>query len=176
MILCRSVKARARRMALMVASVPEFTRRTFSMDGTASAIISARMTSFSVEAPKLVPSRIWLSKGRLHRRGTVPQNQRPPGSQIIDIGRAVHIHDAAALPRFDKAGIAADTSESPHRAVDSSGYPFLRARKQDFRSFDSLDQLQSQAKSRPEFAFLQRSKRSTRLRIYCKSLAASLAK
>jgi hypothetical protein len=45
-------------MALMVASVPEFTSRTFSMEGKALAIISARITSFSVDAPKLVPSEI----------------------------------------------------------------------------------------------------------------------
>jgi hypothetical protein len=45
------VNARASRIALIAASVPEFTSRTFSIDGKARRIISARTTSFSVEAP-----------------------------------------------------------------------------------------------------------------------------
>jgi hypothetical protein len=43
-------------MALIEASVPEETSRTFSTDGTASAISAASSTSRSVGAPKLVPS------------------------------------------------------------------------------------------------------------------------
>ena len=49
------MKPRASRMALMVASVPELTSRTISMEGTASMIASARSISRSVGAPKLVP-------------------------------------------------------------------------------------------------------------------------
>ena len=40
----------------MAASVPDETRRTFSTDGTASTSSSARATSRSVGAPKVVPS------------------------------------------------------------------------------------------------------------------------
>ena len=39
----------------MVASVPEFTSRTISMEGTASQMASAISTSCAVGAPKLVP-------------------------------------------------------------------------------------------------------------------------
>ena len=39
----------------MQASVPELTMRTFSTDGTTSAIRAAISTSMSVGAPKLVP-------------------------------------------------------------------------------------------------------------------------
>ncbi len=39
----------------MVASVPEFTSRTISMEGTASVMASASSISCSVGAPKLVP-------------------------------------------------------------------------------------------------------------------------
>ena len=53
----RLVKARASRMADMVASVPELTKRTFSTDGNASVTSSARSASVGVEAPKLVPLR-----------------------------------------------------------------------------------------------------------------------
>jgi len=43
------------RIALMVASVPELTMRTISMEGTASITISASVISSSVGAPKLQP-------------------------------------------------------------------------------------------------------------------------
>jgi hypothetical protein len=42
-------------MALIVASVPELTIRTFSIEGTAATTISASSDSISVGAPKLVP-------------------------------------------------------------------------------------------------------------------------
>ncbi len=51
MILLRFVKPRARRIALMVASVPELTMRTSSMDGTSSMILRATTVSISVGAP-----------------------------------------------------------------------------------------------------------------------------
>jgi hypothetical protein len=49
------VAARARRIALIVASVPEETKRTISMDGTASITRSASSASASVGAPNEVP-------------------------------------------------------------------------------------------------------------------------
>ena len=42
---------RARRMALIAASVPDETRRTISIEGTARVIRSAISTSFAVGAP-----------------------------------------------------------------------------------------------------------------------------
>ncbi len=55
MTLSRFVAARASRSALMVASVPELTRRIISIDGTACVIISASSTSPTVGAPKEKP-------------------------------------------------------------------------------------------------------------------------
>src|SRR5439155_1127695 len=49
--------SRGRRMADMVASVPELTRRSISMAGMAWVIISASSASAGVLAPKLVPAR-----------------------------------------------------------------------------------------------------------------------
>jgi hypothetical protein len=49
--LSRPVKPRASRTALIAASVPELTIRTFSMLGTASMISSASRLSASVGAP-----------------------------------------------------------------------------------------------------------------------------
>ena len=49
------MNARAIRMALMHASVPEFTSRTSSTDGSAAQTSRASSTSPGVGAPKLVP-------------------------------------------------------------------------------------------------------------------------
>jgi hypothetical protein len=51
----RPVAARARRIAHMVASVPEFTKRRRWTLGSALQISSAISTSACVGAPKLVP-------------------------------------------------------------------------------------------------------------------------
>ena len=52
----RPVAPRARRIALIVASVPEETQRTASIEGTASVSTSARRTSPSVGAPNEDPA------------------------------------------------------------------------------------------------------------------------
>ena len=49
------VYARARRMAINVASVPELWNRSFSTDGISALIALAHRTSSSVEAPRWVP-------------------------------------------------------------------------------------------------------------------------
>jgi hypothetical protein len=51
----RPVKPRARRMALIDASVPELTIRTMAIDGTSWVISSASRVSSSVGAPKVAP-------------------------------------------------------------------------------------------------------------------------
>jgi hypothetical protein len=56
MIFSRPVKARARRRALIVASVPELTIRIKSIDGTNFFTSNASSISLSLFAPKLVPS------------------------------------------------------------------------------------------------------------------------
>src|SRR5947208_16745910 len=55
MIFVRLVQALARRTALMVASVPELTNRTVSIEGTKRQTSSANSTSASVGAPQDVP-------------------------------------------------------------------------------------------------------------------------
>jgi len=55
--LVAAVAARASRSALIVASVPEETRRTISTAGTRSTMRSASVVSAMVGAPKLVPLR-----------------------------------------------------------------------------------------------------------------------
>ena len=52
----RPVNARASRRALIVASVPEFTIRTISMDGTIRRDMLRHLHLEPVGAPKLVPA------------------------------------------------------------------------------------------------------------------------
>ena len=72
---------RASRRALIVASVPELTSRTLSIEGTARMISSASSLSASVGAPKLVPrSAACLIGGRRRpdvraRGSTVPRSR-----------------------------------------------------------------------------------------------------
>ena len=54
-ILCLPVKVRAARIALSVASVPEFTKRTLSSDGTLSHRMRARRIALSFGPTKPVP-------------------------------------------------------------------------------------------------------------------------
>ena len=65
----------------MVASVPELTSRTISIDGTASQIASASSISCSVGAPKLVPISSACSQRREDLRMAVAQQQRTPGAR-----------------------------------------------------------------------------------------------
>ena len=52
----RPLAARASRIALIDASVPDDVMRTISADGTRAATSAASSTSASVGAPKLVPA------------------------------------------------------------------------------------------------------------------------
>jgi hypothetical protein len=61
-IFVRPVYARARRMACIVASVPETVIRTLSTQPVSSLTSSARRTSSSVVNEKVVPRRMrWLT-------------------------------------------------------------------------------------------------------------------
>ena len=56
----RPVKPRAARSADIVASVPDDTRRTFSIDGTTKRTSSPNSTSRAVGAPNVVPdAAVW---------------------------------------------------------------------------------------------------------------------
>ena len=67
-IMSRPVAALASRIADIEASVPEFTKRIISMDGTASTMSLAAVTSISVGAPNDAPRAVascaaWTTSG-----------------------------------------------------------------------------------------------------------------
>ena len=98
-IRARPVAARASRTALIVASVPELTKRTISTDGTIRVTRSASRTSSSVGAPKDVPRRAARDERPPHERRRVPEEVRPVGHDVVDVGPPVGVADARAAPR-----------------------------------------------------------------------------
>jgi hypothetical protein len=123
------VKPRASRIALIVASVPELTRRTISSDGSSSHSSSAISTSLSVGAPKDSPlQRRLLDRGD-HLGMRVPKDQRPPRADVIDVALAIGIDDARTGTGGEKARRTADRTKGPDRRVDATRDVPLRALK-----------------------------------------------
>ena len=94
------VAAGATRSALIVASVPELTMRTRSMDGTARDCSASRLGS--VGAPKLVPARPLLE--RLSGPFGCGRGLSAPKNHVVDVGVAVDVEDARAFARATKRG------------------------------------------------------------------------
>ena len=121
MILSRSRKPRAKRMADMQASVPELHIRTFSHAGNGLAN-QPRHPDFqrigNAEAGPL-PCRV------SHRRDDfgmgMAQNGRPPRSDVIHVFISIHVEDMRACGAIDKKGLAAHGAEGPHRRIDAAG-------------------------------------------------------
>ena len=111
---------RARRTALIVASVPELTMRTISTEGTASMTISGQLDfevgrSAETGAPfEHIPDRLD------DRRMPVPQYHRPPRADVIDVGVSVGVEDPAALGAVDKEWIGTDRFTGANRTVDAA--------------------------------------------------------
>jgi hypothetical protein len=72
MMRLRRVNARARRMTLIAASVPELTNRTRSMDGISARTRSPSSCSSALGAPKLVPRRAAEAIASTSARGAWP--------------------------------------------------------------------------------------------------------
>ena len=87
----RFVKPRASRSALIAASVPDETSRTFSIDGTASAISAASSTSASVDAPNVVPRSAASRTASTVSGSACPKMQRPPRQHPVEIAVAVDV-------------------------------------------------------------------------------------
>ena len=103
--------ARASRSALIVASVPSCTKRTISTLGSASRMSRASSTSSGLGAPKLVPRPHRLSQRRHHPRVRVPEDQRPPREDVVDVAVPVDVDEVRALAALDEERRAADRPE-----------------------------------------------------------------
>ncbi len=111
---------RARRMALIAASVPEETSRSISMEGIARAIRRGHLDlALGGRAVARAPSR--RVPERFHHRGMgMAENQGTPRAEEIDVGAPVHVLDARARRARHEEGCAADPAERAHGAVDAA--------------------------------------------------------
>ena len=95
------MKPRARRMADIVASVPEETKRSFST-GVRPTISSASSTSGRVGVP------YDAAGDRLRDGGEdlvgVPEQHRPPAADEVDVLVAVGVGEVGAAGALDEAG------------------------------------------------------------------------
>jgi hypothetical protein len=87
--LVRPVAPRARRMALMAASVPELTRRTMSMDGTSAGWLRPVRLRARSGAPNEKPSSTALLHRLDHDRVAMAQDHRAPGADVVDVALAL---------------------------------------------------------------------------------------
>ena len=121
MILSRPVKPRASRTHDIVASVPLFTIRTFSIDGTQPQISSAISTSSGFGMPKLTPRAAVVADRIEHDARRVTENRRAPGADVVDVFVAIDVPDLGALGAIDEKRLAPETAKGAHGRVDATG-------------------------------------------------------
>ena len=130
MILSRFVKPRASRTALITASVPELTSRTFSTDGTAATIFSRQPHfGFRARAERRAP-RGGVRDGLDDARRRMAEDQRPPGHHMVDVAVAVHVEDVRPFAALHEQRVAADALEGAHGRIDAAGDDALRLGEQ----------------------------------------------
>ena len=114
------MKARATRIALIVASVPELTKRTSSRLGIAS-----RMRSRELELERARRAEARPLAQRLLERGhdsrmRVAEDQRPPREDVVDVAVPVDVDEVRALAAVDEERRAADRLERAHGRADAA--------------------------------------------------------
>ena len=120
MIFDRPVTPRATRTADIAASVPDETNRTFSIDGTAAATVSAISISRTVGAPKLEPRSRALDHGRSHLGMHVAQDHRAPRADVVDVLVAVDVEQIGTRGAGHERRLAADRAEGSRGTVDAA--------------------------------------------------------
>ena len=106
MILARPVKALARRMALMQASVPEFTKRTCSMEGKARQYQPGQLHLLGYGGTKAGAPLGGSLDGFHHLRIGMAQDQGAPGAQVVHVLVVVHVPYVGALSSGDEHGVS----------------------------------------------------------------------
>ena len=96
------MKPRASRSADIVASVPDDTSRTISIDGSSRHSVSAISISISVGAPNDRPCGAACDDGAHDRRMRVAEDRRPPRADVVDVALAVGVPHVGALRRASK--------------------------------------------------------------------------
>ena len=111
----------------IAASVPLFTIRTFSIEGTQLQISSAISTSSGFGIPKLTPRA--AASGAPHHQGRMTQNGRPPGSNEVDISWPSTSQILAPFARSTKNGSPRLAKSADRRIHTAGNVSFAQAQK-----------------------------------------------
>ena len=107
-------------MALIVASVPEFTRRTFSTLGKASMISSANSFSPAVGSAKAGATADRFDQGLDDSRMRMSQDERAPRADVVEVAIAVDVEHVRTFAALDDDGFAPNRAERPGRAIHAA--------------------------------------------------------
>ena len=111
----------------MVASVPEFTSRTISMEGIICADRFGEFDLLFGGRAEAGAARDGVVQGVEDDGMPMAQNERSPGTDVVDVFVAVGIEDVGAFAAFDEGRRAADAALGAHRGVNAAGNGELRA-------------------------------------------------
>jgi len=118
-------------MADMVASVPELTKRSFSMAGIAGGDALGQVGLGGGGGAKAGGVAGGAFDGFDDRRKGVAENHGAPGAEVVDESTAVGVGKPGSLGRLNKRGRAAHRAESTHGRVDATGEESLCALLED---------------------------------------------
>ena len=72
------------------------------------------------------PARRGLLHRRHHSRVRVPEDERPPRKDVVDVAVTVDVDEIRALAALDEERLPTDGFERPHGRVDAAGQQALR--------------------------------------------------
>src|SRR5579883_2755853 len=131
----------------MVASVPELTRRTISIDGTADRLGELDfLRGGSAEAGADGESA--FERGE-DFRVPVSQQQRAPRADVIDVFAAIGIENVGAFAARDEGRVAADAAAGTDGRIDAARNELLGAREESFGSGAGRHRIYGFAPRRP---------------------------
>ena len=104
----------------MVASVPLFTMRTFSIEGTQCADRSRHLDFERIRNAEADPARGRLVDGLDHHVRRMPENGRTPSADVVDVLLAIHVPDVGAFRALDEKWFAADTAKGAHGRIHAA--------------------------------------------------------
>jgi hypothetical protein len=115
----RPVAARARRTALIAASVPELVIPHHLGRGHAGDDLLGQLDLGRGGSAKARAVSCRLRDGGQHCRVGVAEDQRSPGADPVEVAVAVDVDQLAALSTLDEDRLALDLPHRPHRTVNS---------------------------------------------------------
>ncbi len=105
----------------MVASVPELTMRTSSIDGISFADAAREPGLDLRRRAERQAERGALLHGAHDRLVGVPEDHRAPRADVVDIAAAVVAEHVRAAGALDEHRLAADCAERAHRGIHAAG-------------------------------------------------------